>query len=70
MLDSAAGDAAGAPSWANAGIANAAAKKAAESTERVRFIFLDLLGYRRPLMGRGVTIGVLLYPCHGVGGKI
>jgi hypothetical protein len=45
MLDSAAGaagEAIGAASWAKAGIANAAAKKAAEKTERVRFIFLDL----------------------------
>jgi len=39
MLASAAGDA----SCAKAGIAKAAAKKAAERTERVRFILLDLL---------------------------
>lgn len=39
----AAAGAAGAASWANAGIANALANRAAVSTDRVRFIFLDLL---------------------------
>jgi len=48
MLDSAAGEAIGAASWANAGIANAVAKTAAESTERVRFIFVDLLDIGGP----------------------
>jgi hypothetical protein len=46
MLASAAGAAAGA--WAKAGIANAVAKKAAERTERVRFILLDLLDLGGP----------------------
>jgi hypothetical protein len=45
MLGAAAG-AAGA--WANAGIANAVAKRAAETTERVRFILLDLLDLGDP----------------------
>jgi hypothetical protein len=55
ILDSAAGEAIGAASWAKAGIAIAAAKAAAERIERVRFIFSVLLGYRRPLMDRGVA---------------
>jgi hypothetical protein len=55
ILDSAAGEAIGEASWAKAGIAIAAAKKAAERTERVRFIFSVLLGYRRPLMDRSVA---------------
>ena len=42
MLGAAAG------AWANAGIANAVAKKAAERTERVRFILLDLLDLGGP----------------------
>ena len=41
MLDSAAG-------WANAGIANAVAKKAAERIVRVRFILVDLLDRGAP----------------------
>ncbi len=56
----AAGD--GAASWANAGIAKAAAKKAAERTERVRFILLDLLDLSGPLMGRNVTIKGIAIP--------
>jgi hypothetical protein len=44
ILDSAAGEAIGAASWAKAGIANAAANAAAERIERVRFIIVDLLG--------------------------
>jgi hypothetical protein len=48
--DSAAGlaSAAGDASCAKAGIANAAAKKAAERTERVRFILVDLLDLGGP----------------------
>jgi hypothetical protein len=46
MLDSAAG------ACANAGIAIAVAKKAAERIDRVRFILVDLLDLGRPLMGR------------------
>ena len=42
MLDSAAG------AWANAGIANAVAKKAAERIVRVRFILVDLLDLGGP----------------------
>ena len=56
----AAGAAAGA--WAKAGIANAAAKKAAERTERVRFILVDLLDLSGPLMGRNVTIRAIAIP--------
>ncbi len=51
MLDSAAGAAMlelAAGACAKAGIANAAAKKAAERTERVRFILLDLLDLGGP----------------------
>jgi hypothetical protein len=65
MLDSAAGEA----SWANAGIANAAAKKAAERTERVRFILVDLLDLGRPLMGRNVTIKGIAIPVPSGRGK-
>ena len=42
------GAAAGDASCASAGIANAAAKNAAERTERVRFILLDLLDLSSP----------------------
>src|SRR5260370_25533707 len=48
MLASAAGEAIGAASCARAGNANAAAKKAAERTERVRFIIVDRLGLGGP----------------------
>jgi hypothetical protein len=51
ILASAAGEAIGAASWAKAGIANAAAKAAAERIERVRFIYLDLLGISAALNG-------------------
>ncbi len=47
MLASAAGDAA-AGAWANAGIAIAVAKKAAERIDRVRFILVDLLDLGGP----------------------
>jgi hypothetical protein len=59
-LAAAAGAAAGA--WAKAGIANAVAKKAAERTERVRFILVDLLDLGGPLMGRNVTIRGIAIP--------
>ena len=55
MLVSAAGAAmlgAAAGACANAGIAIAVAKKAAERIDRVRFILVDLLDLGRPLMGR------------------
>jgi hypothetical protein len=49
MLAAAAGAAgAAAGAWAKAGIAIAVAKKAAERTERVRFILLDLLDLGGP----------------------
>jgi hypothetical protein len=56
MLDSAAGEAIGAASCAKAGTANAAAKKAAERTERVRFIYFDLLGISAALNGPRVSL--------------
>jgi hypothetical protein len=46
MLGAAAGAAAGA--WANAGIAIAVAKNAAERIDRVRFILVDLLDLGGP----------------------
>jgi hypothetical protein len=55
MLVSAAGAAmlgAAAGACANAGIAIAVAKKAAERIDRVRFILVDLLDLGQPLMGR------------------
>jgi hypothetical protein len=51
MLDSAAGEAIGAASWAKAGTAIATAKAAAERIERVRFIFSVLLGISAALNG-------------------
>jgi hypothetical protein len=63
MLGSAAG------AWANAGIANAVAKKAAERIDRVRFILVDLLDLGRPLMGRNVTIKRIAIPVPSLHGK-
>src|SRR5215469_2635544 len=78
MLDSAAGAAAlaagaagaEAGACAKAGIAIAVAKRAAERTERVRFILLDLLGSGRPLMGRNLTIRGIAIPVPSGSGKI
>jgi hypothetical protein len=72
MLDSAAGAAelgAAAGAWANAGIAIAVAKKAAERIDRVRFILVDLLDLGSPLMDRNRLLSVLLYLCHRGHGK-
>lgn len=62
--------AAGEASWAKAGIAIAAAKKAAERTERVRFILWISLDIGSPLMGRIVTISVIAIPVPSRHGKI
>lgn len=75
MLDSAAGAAAAgedaaAGAWANAGIAIAVANNAAERTERVRFILLDLLGSEQPLMGRNLTIRGIAIPVPSGSSKI
>src|SRR3984957_14178993 len=72
MLASGAGAAmlgAAAGACANAGIAIAVAKKAAERIDRVRFILVDLLDLGRPLMGRNVTIKRIAIPVPSGDGK-
>jgi hypothetical protein len=56
-------------SAAKAGAERAVANRAADRIDRVRFITRISLSWAVRLVGRGVKVAVLRYPCHGFIGR-